>query len=113
VPTDFTTLTDVSGSFANYLGCTLATRPTTWAAALPLPLVAAGDAPVFLANNTDEIVDVRRATVYVEALARVDVLSELMILAGSRHAKQFSGDVLGDSITFLRTYLGASAGISS
>jgi acetyl esterase/lipase len=112
-PTDFTTLEDVNGSFANYLGCALSSCPKTWAAASPLSLVAAGAAPVFLANSTDEIVDVGQATVYAEALGRVDVPSEVMILAGSRHARQFSGDVLDDSITFLQTYLGTSASGSS
>jgi acetyl esterase/lipase len=112
-PTDFTTLADVNGSFVNYLGCALADCPKAWAASSPLSLVTAGDAPVFLANSTAEIVDVGQATVFAEALARVNVPSEVVILAGSRHAREFSDDVLDDSIAFLQTYLGGSAQTSA
>jgi acetyl esterase len=104
-PTDFTTLNDISGSFVNYIGCALDACPDQWAAASPIRQVDAGDAPVFLANSTDEIVDVKQATAMAQTLAEVGVPSEVVILSGKRHAKEYTADVQEDSIGFLRAYL--------
>lgn len=96
----------VCNTRANYVGCDLATCPSSWDAASPVYNVTANTAPMYLANSTDELVSVHEPKRMAKALLAAGVPYELNILEGSGHATAYEDVVWASSVDFLHQYLG-------
>ena len=59
-----------------------------------------GDSPMLLVNSDAELVPLALVQPMVDALEAAGVEHELLVLAGSRHSRAFSADVMDDTIAF-------------
>jgi acetyl esterase/lipase len=94
---------------ANYVGADLDTDPDAWEAASPYNSVDGADAPMYLANSTDEIVALQEATDMAAALEGCGVDVQLRVIEGEAHARGYEDLVWDDSVAFLRNYLSPDA----
>jgi acetyl esterase len=89
------------GLVAPFLGCTSGDCPAERAAeASPFTHVDDSDSPMLLVNSDAELVPLALVQPMVDALEAAGVEHELLVLAGSRHSRAFSADVMDDTIAF-------------
>jgi acetyl esterase/lipase len=89
----------------SYLGCSLASCPSVWAAASPINHVSPGDPPMYLANSADELIPYDQATSMMRKLRSLGDRVQLFKIAGSKHALQYASQAFQPSITWLVHYL--------
>jgi acetyl esterase/lipase len=99
-------------TFERFLGCSgqEACLPTAEAAS-PVNHVDATDAPMFLANSTEERIPLEQAVVMADALEASGVPYELVEVPGAHHGKSLEAvpEVVQDTFRFLRRWLGVDA----
>ncbi len=88
-----------------YVGCKLARCPSKWDLASPHFFVDPSDAPIYLANSTDEIIPLQEATDFRDLCAAAGIPVELRILEGTRHERAYKNDVWAETMSFLHRYL--------
>lgn len=86
-------------------GCTLASCPDRFAQASPVNHVDHTDAPLYLANSTDELVPLSQAQTMAERLKASGVDHRLDVFPGSRHALDFRADAWSPTLAFLERHL--------
>lgn len=108
-PTDLVALTAGRGGgwAARLIGCAPLTCAGTLAAASPVTHVDATDAPLFLANSTDELVPLSQARAMADRLAAAGVDHRLVVYPGARHALDFRDDAWAPTVAFLEEHLAA------
>lgn len=91
---------------AAFLGCTQGDCPAERAAeASPVTHVDDTDSPILLVNSDAELVPLALVQPMVDALEDAGVDHELLVLPGNRHSRQFSADVMDDTIAFFDEHL--------
>ena len=75
----------------------------------PMTHVDATDAPLYLANSTQELVPLSQAQTMAERLKAAGVDHQLDALAGNRHALDFRDDAWVPTLAFLERHLNPSA----
>ncbi len=101
---------------APLFACTPAACPDQWSAASPVGQVDPTDAPLLLINSSDELIPLDQAQEMADRLRGAGVEHRLDVLAGHRHAQDFSDDEWEPTVAFLRRFLEppeAPAGLSS
>ncbi len=108
-PVDFTALAGSRGDgwAAPLFGCTRATCADLLARSSPVNHVDAGDAPLYLANSTEELVPLSQAQSMAEKLKAAGVEHRLDVFPGNRHALDFRDDAWGPTLAFLEAHLDA------
>lgn len=94
------------GPGRDLLPCPPRACPDQWAEASPVTHLDPTDAPVFLANSTDELVPLAQAQAMSDRLQAAGVEHELDVLPGRRHAQSYRGQVWPATVQFLARYLG-------
>jgi acetyl esterase len=92
------------------LGCTLATCPDRLDQASPVTHVDRTDAPLYLANSTDELVPLSQAQAMAERLQASGVEHRLDVFPGTRHALDFRADAWAPTLAFLESHLAVGTG---
>ncbi|MEA2828587.1 MAG: hypothetical protein QOG43_3026 [Actinomycetota bacterium] len=87
------------------LPCPPAACPDRWDAASPITHVDPTDAPLLLANSTDELVPVDQARSMADRLETAGVAHQLIVVPGHRHGDDLVGDVWPQTVAFLSHYL--------
>ena len=108
-PVDFTALAGSRGDgwAAPLFGCTRSSCPDLLARSSPVNHVDAGDAPLYLANSTEELVPLSQAQAMAEKLKAAGVEHRLDVFPGNRHALDFREDAWGPTLAFLESQLNA------
>jgi acetyl esterase/lipase len=88
-----------------YMGAPPSDAAGRYRAASPVHTVDPTDPPMLLADSTREFVPAAQLTEMAERLAAEGVTHETFRFAGTRHAGQLAGVVLGPTISFLRRAL--------
>jgi acetyl esterase len=102
----FDTGTPPDGLVAPFLGCTQGDCPAERAAeASPFTHVDDSDSPMLLVNSDAELVPLALVQPMVDALEDAGVEHELLVLAGNRHSRAFSADVMDDTLAFFDDHL--------
>ena len=106
-PMDLTALAggDAAPLSALLLPCPPATCPDRWNQASPITHVDPTDAPLLLANSTDELVPLDQAQAMATRLEGVGVAHQLVVVPGSRHGADLVDDVWPQTEAFLSHYL--------
>jgi acetyl esterase len=99
--------TELPKDARHYLGCDAASCPGHALSASPIGHVDATDAPMLLANATDELVPLEQATAMGAALAAAGVERELLVVRGSAHARHYAGRAWGRTLRFMEAAVGA------
>ncbi|MGI9079877.1 MAG: alpha/beta hydrolase fold domain-containing protein [Acidimicrobiales bacterium] len=97
----------------NLLPCTTQECPARWDDVSPVSHVDHSDAPLLLANSTNELIPLDQAKEMADRLQRAGVDHRLDVFAGTRHAQGFGDDEWASTVAFLRRFLepsGAAAG---
>ncbi|MGI8777037.1 MAG: alpha/beta hydrolase fold domain-containing protein [Acidimicrobiales bacterium] len=94
----------------NLLPCTTEECPAQWDAASPISHVDRSDAPLLLANSTNELIPLDQAKEMAARLRQAKVAYRLDVFPGSRHAQAFGDDDWASTVAFLRRFLEPSAG---
>jgi acetyl esterase/lipase len=105
------------GLLDSFIGCSLAACPERWREASPVTHVDRSDAPLLLANSTDELVPLTQAEEMARALRRHGVPAELIEVPGTAHVVYGFVDVGGKTVTqrtldFARRWLGSATASS-
>lgn len=87
------------------VGCTPATCGDVLAQASPVNHVDGTDAPLYLANSTNELGPLAQAQAMAERLEAAGVDHRLDVFPGTRHAWEFRDDAWAPTIAFLETHL--------
>jgi acetyl esterase len=96
---------------APFLGCTQGDCPAERAEeASPVTHVDESDPPILLVNSDGELVPLTIVQPMVDALEAAGVEHELLVLPGNRHSRQYSADVIDDTIAFFDEHLAESSG---
>jgi acetyl esterase len=108
-PVDFTALAGSRGDgwAAPLFGCTRSTCPDLLARSSPVNHVDSSDAPLYLANSTEELVPLSQAQTMAEKLKAAGVEHRLDVFPGDRHALDFRDDAWGPTLAFLEAHLQA------
>jgi acetyl esterase len=113
-PMDLTSVADLvdAGSapddraIPTFLGCTPGDCPAERAEeASPFTHVDDSDPPMLLVNSDAELVPLALVQPLVDALDEAEVEHELLLLPGDRHSRQYSADVIDDTIAFFDDHL--------
>lgn len=97
------------GNIAPFLGCTAGDCPADTAEeASPFTHVDRTDAPILVINSDGELVPLALVQPMIDALDEAGVEHEVVILPGNRHSRQYSADVMDDTIAFFDAHLAAS-----
>jgi acetyl esterase len=88
-----------------YVGCKLQVCPEKWDLASPHFFVDSLDAPIYLANSTDEIIPEQEAIDVSNLATAAGVPNQLRLLEGTRHERAYKDDVWDETMAFLHTYL--------
>ena len=106
-PVDFTALAGSRGDgwAAPLFGCTRSTCPDLLAQSSPVNHVDSSDAPLYLANSTEELVPLSQAQAMAEKLKAAGVEHRLDVFPGNRHALDFRDDAWGPTLAFLEAHL--------
>ncbi len=106
-PVDFTTLAGARGDgwAAQLFGCTQATCADLLARSSPVNHVDESDAPLYLANSTEELVPLSQAQSMAEKLKAAGVEHRLDVFPGNRHALDFRDDAWAPTVAFLDEHL--------
>ena len=89
-----------------FLGCEPGNCPAARAAdASPFTHVDETDPPMLLVNSEAEILPLVLVQPMVDALESAGVDHELVVLPGDRHSRQYSADVVDDTIAFFHDHL--------
>jgi len=94
------------GLARDVLPCPPRICPDQWAAASPVTYVDPTDAPIFLANSTDELVPLAQAQAMADRLQAAGVVHQLDVLPGHLHAQSYRSQVWPATVQFLSRYLG-------
>lgn len=95
-----------NGAIPTFLGCTPGDCPAERAEeASPFTHADESDPPMLLVNSDAELVPLTLVQPLVDALDAAGVENELLVLPGSRHSRQFSADVMDDTIAFFHDHL--------
>jgi acetyl esterase/lipase len=93
-------------SILRYLDCDPGACPTRYAEASPITSVDKTDAPLFIANGTNEIVPLSQAQKMADRLKKAHVPYKLVVVRGAKHARGYRKVVWGPTLKFLEKYLG-------
>lgn len=109
-PVDLTALAGSRGAswIGPLLGCNRETCPDRLAQSSPVNHVDGTDAPLYLANSTEELVPLAQAQAMAERLKAAGVDHHLDVYAGNRHALDFRADAWGPTLAFLEGHLAAA-----
>jgi acetyl esterase len=109
-PVDLTALAGSRGAswIGPLLGCTQETCPDRLAQSSPVTHVDPTDAPLYLANSTNELVPLIQAQAMAERLKAAGVDHRLDVFPGNRHALDFRADAWAPTLAFLDTHLAAT-----
>jgi acetyl esterase/lipase len=95
-----------NGAIPTFLGCTPGDCPAERAEeASPFTHVDDSDPPMLLVNSEAELVPLALVQPLVDALDEAGVENELLVLPGARHSRQFSADVMDDTLAFFHDHL--------
>jgi acetyl esterase len=89
----------------NLLPCTTEECPARWDDASPVSHVDHSDAPLLLANSTNELIPLDQAREMADRLQRAGVDHRLDVFPGTRHAQGFGDDEWASTVAFLRRFL--------
>jgi len=89
----------------NLLPCSTEECPDRWEAASPISHVDRSDAPMLLANSTDELIPLDQAKKMADRLRHAGVAYRLDVFPGTRHAQAFGDDEWASTVAFLRRFL--------
>jgi hypothetical protein len=102
------------GPLQTYLGCSPLVCPQTYVDASPVAHVDSTDAPMLLANSTNEATALSQAEDMSEALEQAEVPVELIVLQGQLHSKAYAFEpapghggesVFEASVDFMREWI--------
>lgn len=110
-PVDLTALAGSRGTswIGPLLGCNQQTCPDRLAQSSPVTHVDGTDAPLYLANSTEELVPLSQAQAMADRLKAAGVDHRLDVYAGNRHALDFRADAWAPTLAFLEDHLAADA----
>ena len=97
---------DLASDVLSFLGCPTGDPCPNATRASPISHVDKTDAPMLLANSTDELVPLAHATTMDAALKAAGVPDQLVVFPGDRHAQAFADDVWPQTVAFLEQYVG-------
>jgi len=89
----------------NLLPCTTKECPDQWDDVSPITHVDRSDAPLLLANSTNELIPLDQAQRMADRLRQAKVAQRLDVFPGSRHAQAFGDDEWASTVAFLRRFL--------
>ena len=106
-PMDLISLTggEAAPLSALLLPCPPATCPARWADASPITHVDPTDAPLFLANSTDELVPLDQAESMADRLEAAGVAHQLEVVPGRAHGDDLVAAVWPQTVAFLSHHL--------
>lgn len=109
-PVDLVTLAGSRGAgwVAPLLGCNGDTCPDRLAQSSPVTHIDATDAPIYIANSTEELVPLSQARAMAERLQAAGVDHRLDVYAGNRHALDYRADAWAPTLAFLESHLAAA-----
>jgi len=90
---------------AIYLGCLQVLCPQLYQQASPALAITAGAPPTLLVNSATELVPTSQMTEMDAALKARGVVSQTLLLPGTRHANAYTADAIGPSMSFLDSTL--------
>src|SRR5439155_20533842 len=90
----------------HYLACPPSACPARYRTASPVAAVDRTDAPMLIANSTNELVPLSQATEMARKLKKAGVRYQLVAVPGSLHARAYESRVWATSLRFLERYLG-------
>ena len=102
-PMDLSTFAPRNAVVRRYVGCSCASRLR---ALSPVSFVGPGDAPLLLANSTDELVPLSQASQMARRLERARIPHRLLVYRGSRHAVAYERDAWTPTLDFLARWTG-------
>ena len=102
-PMDLSTFAPQNAVVRHYVGCSCVSR---FRALSPVSFVGPGDAPLLLANSTDELVPVGQAREMARRLARAGIPHRLLDYRGSGHAVAYERDAWTPTLDFLARWTG-------
>ena len=112
-PTDLTTFAAQSKDplwartlLRRYIGCAPSACAGRYRAASPVGRIDPTDAPIFVANSTDELVPLGQARALDARLRSAGVRDKLMVVPGKRHGAAYAAEALIPSLQFLEGSLG-------
>ena len=110
-PVDLTALAGSRGAgwIGPLLGCNRETCPDRLAQSSPVTHVDGTDAPLYLANSTEELVPLSQSQAMAERLKVAGVDHRLDVYPGNRHALDFRADAWPPTLAFLEKHLAAAA----
>jgi len=110
-PVDLTALAGSRGSswIGPLLGCDEKTCPDRLAQSSPVTQVDGTDAPLYLANSTEELVPLAQSQAMAERLKAAGVDHRLDVYPGNRHALDYRADAWAPTLAFLEKHLAAGA----
>lgn len=94
----------------NYTGCSVEQCPEFFDELSPINHVDSSDAPIFLANGTEELIPVEQADAMQAALEEAGVPHELQLVPGAVHGRRLGRAVAPRAVTFLKTHLEGGRG---
>jgi acetyl esterase len=108
-PVDLTALAGSRGAgwIGPLLGCDQQTCPDLLAQSSPVTHVDRTDAPLYLANSTEELVPLSQSQAMAERLKAAGVDHRLDVYPGNRHALDFRADAWTPTLAFLEKHLAA------
>ncbi len=89
-----------------YVGCSISSCASRWAAASPYTHIARGDPPMYLFNSTCEGIPYNQATSMVRQLQSDGDTAQLHTLPGKLHALQYAAQAYSPSVEWLTRFLG-------
>lgn len=87
------------------LGCSRDACPDLYSQASPIDQVDSTDAPMLLANSTQELVHEAQATAMSAQLDQAGVANRVVIFPGSQHARAYSQKVWADTVAWFQQHL--------